>query len=98
MFDRIRRIAYYYPQRSYNFVAFDDPEDDQKGKYELISIQFSLIGSNIVCYCLLLNPIIFKFCQGVDKKRKKRNLLYYPQHGTSYPMYGMEDDYQGMIL
>ena len=26
-FDRKRRIAYYYPQRSYNFVAFDDSDE-----------------------------------------------------------------------
>ena len=40
-FDRIRRIAYYYPQRSYNFVAFDDPEDVQNGNFAQIIIHFS---------------------------------------------------------
>ena len=46
-FDRIRRITYYYPQRSYNFVAFDDPEDDQKGNFEQITIHITLIGRKI---------------------------------------------------
>ena len=32
-FDRKRRIAYYYPQRRYNFVSFDDEEDDSQGKH-----------------------------------------------------------------
>lgn len=31
-FDRKRRIAYYYPQRAYNFVSFDDEDDEDRRK------------------------------------------------------------------
>ena len=46
---------------------------------------------------IILFDSIRSFYLHIDQKRKKRNLLYYPQQGSHYPMYGIDDDYQGKL-
>jgi len=89
-FDRIRRIAYYYPQRSYNFVAFDDPEDDQKGvdkkRKKRNLLYYPQHGTSYPMY-----GIEDDYQDEMDRRR--RSILNYPlpSYGHS-PFMQIEDD------
>jgi len=82
-FDRKRRIAYYYPQRSYNFVAFDDSDEDQKRKKRNL-LYYPQQGSHYPMY-----GIDDDYQDEMDRRR--RSILSYPSYGNS-PFMQIEDD------
>jgi len=87
-FDRKRRIAYYYPQRSYNFVAFDDQEDDSQDRKRR--------KRNLLYYPQQASgyPMYGMEDETQDEMdRKRRSILNYPltRYGNT-PFMQMEDD------